>query len=335
MKIEVFKGLVGLYKDPEKKLSPSIDNESVIDLFVDQDAVYSQARFQVGNTKEQTANLLNSQREEAYKIIATDISAVLQSKMKKRPDSDYFIGQPQIGQYLAYTQVPANPFLTIRTDYRPGAFIEIRRIALMLSALNGPVVVQLRLVKEETGAVLKTWDINVNVLSTTAKDVEKFKIACDGSSYRVEYDYDSDKIRVPSSDYHCSCGNVLKSAEGFILENRSKTYGISLYVHVGCDAFSDVKALVTQEPYNLVVGMMLRKKVIELTLRHIQLLDDVNRFTLLSPEEIQKQIDAYQAEYDERLRWIAFQNDFEADEFCVKCAQKGPRVTNLLTGVTR
>lgn len=335
MTTNVLDGFVGLYENPEKPISPSIDNESAIGLYVDQDVTYNQARFRVGNTPEELTNVLDKFRQEAYRIVTTDIQALLTGKITRRDEADYFIGQNQTGAYLAASVVPANPYLLIKTEYRPGAYVEVRRIALMVAAQNGPVVVPLRVVKEETGQIVHTWDIPVNSMSTLAKDVKKFRMACTGEVYRVEYDFNSDLIRVPDSNYHCSCGNVLKAAEGFILENRAKTYGISLYVHVGCEENAILKALVEQSPYNMVIGMMLRKKIVELTLSHIRYLDDVNRYTLLTPEEIGQQIATYQAEYTDRLRWIQFQKDFKTDGFCLKCKNNGPSVLNLLSGKSR
>jgi len=329
---DCLKDFVGIAEKGSPCLDSDTSNISTIGLFVDQDPTYNQCRFQSGDTACNLIKLLLRMREEAYRQVTMDIGAVLATKIKTRSEYQYFIGQNEAGNLLSNNLVPANPYLVIKTELRPGAFIEVTKIALMITPINGAVTVDLRLIRESDNQLLYTWTIPVAVRSTTPKPVISYKIPCDGDSYRVEYDYNGLDFYVPLSQYHCGCGDKIKLAAGFIRENVSQTYGISLYVNMYCDAGQVICALLKNSVYRQVIGYMIRMKIIELAIQEIYFRQDVNRFTLMTPEDMTNQIESYRLEYSERLKWLAFQTDFDVDGFCLQCAGNTARKVNLLKG---
>lgn len=323
--------LVGITDKENDCLDDTVSNVSTIGLFVTQDSTYNNCRFQSGDTKCGVIRLLLDCREEAYRLITVDVGAVLSSKIQSKATSNYFIGQQGTAGYLSSTLVPANPFLTIKTEFRPGAYVNISKLVLMITPISSPVTVEMRVIRESDNVIVKTWSLTIASKSTAPKTVEAAIIPCDGDVYRVEYDYDSATMMVPSSDYHCGCGDKLKNAAGFIKENQSAAYGICLYVELGCELDATLCALLKNQEYRLVIGHMIRKKIIELALTKIYYRQDVNKWTLLTPEDMSAQIVVYQSEYNERLKWLSYQTNFEVDGFCLKCGN-GIRKVNLLTG---
>lgn len=329
-----FNGFVGISDKPSKCISASVDNSSSTGLYITQDEAYEQSYFQSGDTNCDLIGILVEMREEAYRKLAMDLGALMVKKLQLRAAYQYNIGQPAAGPFLQNAFVPTSPFILIHTDYRPGAHIEIKKIALMLGKVQtGSFDTDLRLVREWDNMVLNTWKIaNITGLNTTAREVKPYMIPCDGQTYRVEYDFNPLVMRVPDTDYHCNCGDVLKQAVGFIKRNEVKSYGISLYTEMACGYDQIVCSLVNSEPYRTVLAYMVRKKTIAETLRKIYYRQDVNRFTLLSSEDRSAQITAYETEYNERLRWLDVQKNFTTDGFCVSCGDSGMQKLNLLTG---
>lgn len=328
---ECLNGLVGITDKENDCINQTVSNVSSIGLFVTQDVTYNACRFQSGDTKCGVISLLIDCREEAYRLVTADIGAMLSQKIQSKSVSQYFIGQQDKSGYLSSALVPANPSITIKTEFRPGAQITIRNLVLMITPTNGPIQVPLRVIRESDNQVLKTWTLSIASASTAPKPVDPVTLPCDGDMYRVEYDYVSDSMMVPQSNYHCGCGDKLKNAAGFIKENQSQAYGICLYVDLGCQMGLMTCALLRNEEYRLVIGHMIRKKIIELALTKIYFRQDVNKWTMLTPEDMNQQILAYQAEYNERLKWLSYQNEFEVDGFCLKCGGSIRKV-NLLTG---
>lgn len=310
---------------------PDEKNISTSGLYVTQDPSFNYCRFRRGDTDCDLMKLLLQTREEAYRQLTTDISAILANRIQVKTDSTYFIGQNEYGVYLPPASLPAKPWITIKTHNREGAYIEIQKIALMLSPKNGPFEIDLRVLDDSTQELLNSFRITISGMSVTPKTVVPFRLPCDGRVYRVEYDYDPDAFQVPESQYHCSCGDKLKSATGFIHQNVSQAYGISLYTRVGCDPDLKICAVLANPDYRMVLGYMARKKTIELTLQNIYFRQEVNRFSLLSTEDLQAQIAAYQEEYNERLKWLSFQTNFDVDGFCLTCSTSMRKI-NLLTG---
>ena len=313
------------------------DDKSSSGLFVTQDPAYNNARFRSGDSDCDLAKLLIEMREEAYRQLTSDIGAVLSSKIQTKSDSLYDIGQPDTGPYLASSVVPAVPTINIQTDYREGAFVEIRRIALMLVSFNNvPTNVEMRVKKGDQ--LLKAYTIVVSTQSKVLKPVDPVRLPCDGSLYTVEYTYDSAAFIVPESFYHCGCGDKLKNAAGFIQEQKSndsrrvQSYGMHMQVNLGCDAGLVICSLLKNSVYRNVLAFMVRQKVIDLTLNRIFGRQEVNKFTLLSEEDLSAQAALYQAQYNERLRWFSYEKDFEVDGFCISCSGSGMRKVSMLTG---
>jgi hypothetical protein len=111
-----------------------------------------------------------------------------------------------------------------------------------------------------------------------------------------------------------------------------KSYGISLLVGIGCEMGAKICALLKNPDYRLVIGYMVRKKVIELTLSNIFARQEISRFTLLGQEDYQNLVIAYAGEYAERLKWFMYQNQFSVDGFCLTCSGSGMRKVSLLSG---
>lgn len=335
---DCLKDLVGLVHTPTNCFTGSdISNVSTLDLFVTQDPAYDNCRFRADDTQCELYKLLAEMREEALKLITVDVGAMLSSRVKSRQDCHYFIGQNQYGSYLAPNLVPSNPSLEIKTVYQPGAFIRIDQIALMIYPIGGAITVPLTLRRKLEGGgfeTVTTWDIQVNNMSNQPKPVLSAVIPCDGSTYIVEYTYNPTTMSVPLSQYHCGCGDKVKCARGFIEENVSTTYGISLYTTMFCQSGLAICSLLDDHTYRMVLAYMLRKLIIRLTLEKIYNRQEVNRFTLLSSEDTVAQIESYNLEYNNRLAWLGQQNNFDTDGFCLTCqgAGNGGRKFNMLSG---
>lgn len=333
--------IIGIYEgDFGCDKLPSIQNQSTTGLFVTQDPSYNHCRFRSGDSDCELIKLFLKNREEAYRLITTDLGAVLAGKIQSRIEYGYFIGQNEYGRYLNASEVPPTPFIEIATEYREGAYVEIQKIALMLTRKDQAetVNVDLRVKRKSDGEVIKTYTISVTSLSTHPKQVEYLRVPCDGETYIVEYVYDSTKILVPETFYHCGCGDKIKKAFGFIKEQHTngqpavKSFGISIYAIMACFPGAKVCALLKNPDYRSVIGYMIRKKVIELTLKNIYFRQEVNKFTLLTNEDFEGQLTMYEAEYNERLKWFAYQTSFEVDGFCLTCSGSGMRKVNLMTG---
>lgn len=332
---ECFKDFVGLDDRQNACIPDSISNKATSGLYVTQDPFFVSARFKAGESACDLTMLLNRMREEAYRQVAMDVNAVVGTKLKLRDGYSYFIGQPEVGPYLPGNAVPAQPYIQIRTNYRPGAYVEVRRIALMLAKQAGTFTTQLRVYNETTGTLINAWDIvNTNGLVTTARDVEPFKMPCTGDTYRVEYTYDPAVMRVPDSEYHCSCGDKIKQAGSFIIQNVSKSYGICLDTVMGCYESGITCSLLRTQRYRTVIAFMIRQKIMELALVNIFARQDVNRYTLLSSEDAATQIAALSDAYSSRLKWLQYERDFDTDGFCVTCAGSGMQRISLLTGLS-
>ena len=313
--------------------STSFEDISITGLFVTQDPSYSHSRFKSGDTDCDLLSLFIEMRKEAYGLLTKDIAGVLSNKIQTKADSFYDIGQTgSVGRHLNGSEIPATPFVRIKTDDRPGAYIEIQKLGLFLTPINGPFTVNLRVIRESDNELLKTYAVQINSFSSKRTEVPYLKLPCDGDSYIVEYTYDSEAFMVPETNYHCSCGDVIKNAFGFIQAQPSaKSYGISLQVNVACDSGMKICALLRNSDYRNEIGYMLRMKIIELTLQKIYFRQDVNKYTLLTPEDMTGLIETYQAQYTGGLKYIGFQNNFDVDGFCLTCAG-GMRKVSLLTG---
>lgn len=335
---DCLKDLVGLTTDPKECLTGSgISNASTLGLFVNEDPAYDTCKLQSGETYCELIKLMSDMREEALRQITVDIGAMLNKKVTNRQDGHYYIGQNERGSYLSPSVVPVNPFIDIITLNQPGAFIRIDRIALMILPTAGDITVALRVYKVHDVAdveLVHTFNIPVTRMSTQPQPVSpSFVIPCDGYTYRVEYTYNSATMQVVDSNYHCGCGDKLKSAKGFIKENVSKAYGISLYVTLSCYDNLVVCALLENSTYKQVIAFMIRKMIISLVIKKVQFRQDVNRFTLLSPDDIVNQLNAYALEYAERLQWLSEQPTISVDGFCLMCSGGvGPKKFNMLTG---
>ena len=336
---DCLKELVGIGQIGCGDYDPTKD-KSTLGLFLTEDPAYNYCKFVGGDAACDLTKLFIQKREEAYRQVTTDISAVLASKITTRSESEYQIGGwDRTGRYLGAFETPVTPSIKIKTEQRDGAFIRIDRITLTIAPVNGVAVdVDIRVKRESDGQVLKTYTLTYAVISVMPRKVEPLKIPCDGETYIVEYDFDSTKFFVQVGNYHCGCGDKLKNAKGFLCEQMPATgrvvldYGIQLFVAVGCDAGLKICSLLKNPDYKAVIGNMIRKKTIELTVQHLFFTQEVNRFTLLSPEDIGAQIQTYAAEYSERLRWFSVQNQFEVDGFCLQCSGGGIRKVSLLTG---
>lgn len=335
---DCLKDLVGLTTEPGQCLQgSSISNVSTLDLFVNQDPAYDSCKLKGGDTLCELIKIMSDMREEALRQITVDIGAMLNSRFKTKDNVHYYIGQNEKGSYLSSSLVPEKPFLEIKTQYRPGAFIRIDRIVLMILPLAGAMTIPLRVYKvyeEDDTELAHTFNIPVSRMSTNPEPVTpSFNIPCDGYTYRVEYTYDQSTMQVVDSNYHCGCGDKLKLSRGFIKENASKTYGISLYTTMYCQDGQVICSLLNNDLYRKVIGFMIRKMIITLVIKKIQFRQDVNRWTLLSPEDIIAQIASYEAEYASRLEWISEQKNIDVDGFCLVCdSGNGPKKYNMLTG---
>ncbi|CAG5001933.1 hypothetical protein DYBT9275_02770 [Dyadobacter sp. CECT 9275] len=320
----------------------AIANESSINLFVDQDPNYDACRFKVGSSDCDLISLLNKSRAEAYRQVSMDLPAVLSKSISVKADSMYYIGQPSIGRYLLTSEVPAHPSIKIATNVRPGAYVGIKKIGLMLSPVSGAFDLDLRvyrLLNETERELLKTWSINVANFSVNTKTVEELRLPCDGYTYLIEYDFDPEVFRVPETRYHCSCGDKIKNAKDFIYEqifdeagNKAdvKSYGISIPATMGCEQGSVVCSLMNNPDYKTVIGFMVRNKTLQLVLQKQVTRQEVNRTTLLSPEDLANAISNFSMQYTNRLTWFQHEKNFNVDGFCLSCG--GPRKINMLTG---
>lgn len=315
------------------------DDISTTGLFVTQDPTFNMSRFKSGDTACELAKLFLRIREEACMLVATDIAAVLSDKVKTRVDSHYTIGQTDVGPYLNSTLVPAVPNILIQTEYREGAYVEIQKVALILTPINGtPFDLTLRFIRQSDLTTIKQFTFPITTYSKQWKSITPFRIPCDGDSYVVEYDYDSTKFMVPESYYHCGCSDRIKNAAGFLVEQVGinsvavQSYGIAIYTKVACDSSMIICQLLDDSTNRMVVGYMLRKKIIELTLQHIYFKQEVNKFTLLSSDDMVEQMKVYESEYALRLTWIGAQKSFNVDGFCLTCAGSGMRKFDMRTG---
>lgn len=333
---DCLKDLVGLTHNHAQCLDGTqISNVTTLDLFVSQDPAYDNCRLKGGDTQCELIKLMADMREEALRQITVDIGAIMLSKVKARQDCHYFIGQNEFGSDYASNLVPAQPSLDINTEYRPGAFIRLDKIALMIYPKTGTITVPLlvyRVYADNDLELLHTFQIPVNRRVTTPMPYVGYTIPCDGYTYRIMYNFNSETMTVPDSNYHCSCGNKLRCAQGFIKENISKTYGISLYATLFCESGQAICSLLNNDTYRMVVGFMIRKLTIKLLLEKIYNRQEVNKYTLLSAEDTVAQIESYGLEYNSRLDWISQQRDFDYDGFCLMCDSGGARKFNLLTG---
>ena len=340
MSLNCLEGLVGIYKGEFGCGNiPVVQNSSSIDLFVTQDPSYNHCRFKAGDSNCDLLKLLLANREEAYRLVSTDISAMLAGKIAVKNDSGYLYGQDETGRSLMISEVPVKPFIRIATEHREGAFVEIQKVALMLTPLNNtPATVDLRVIRESDEETIQTYSFEITKFSRNLKPVQFLRLPCDGETYRVEYDYDSTAFVVPETNVHCGCGDKIKNARGFIYEQKAvntiaaKSYGIALWLNLGCENGAKICALLKNSDYRMVIGYMIRKKIIEQTLISIYMRQEVNRFSLLSTEDWEAQILTYQNEYNERLKWFQYQTDFEVDGFCLTCSGGGMRKVSLLTG---
>ena len=335
---DCLKDLVGLvHFDTDCLDSTDISNVSTLDLFVSQDVAYDNCRLKGGDTTCDLIKLMDECREEALKKIAVDLGAVLSEKIKTRKADNYFIGQNEFGPYLSPSLIPAQPEISIFTEYQPGAFVRIDKVALMIYPKAGPMDVELKFYKVFADNDLEesfTRTIHLERNDKTPYPIVSVTLPCDGFEYRVSYNYNSATMDVPDSNYHCSCGDKLKSARGFIKENPSKTYGISLYTTLLCASGLSVCSLLNNDDYRLVIAHMIRKVTILMLLQKIYYRQEVNRYTLLSSEDAKNQIVTYDAEYNTRLTWFTSQKNFEVDGFCLTCKTggMGGSKLNLLTG---
>lgn len=334
---DCIKELVGITDKTTECLAGSgISNVSTLDLFVTQDPAYDACKLKGGDTECDLIKIIDEMREEAYRQVTVDVNAVLAKRIKTRPDYQAFIGQNSFGADYASHLVPAQPSIDILTEYRPGAFIRIDKIALMIYPIGGALTVPLRLyrVYSETDLeLLHTFEVQIIRRSQTPIPVISYSIPCDGGVYRLMYDYDSTKMVVPDSNYECGCGDQLKSARGFRLANSSKTYGISLWATFSCGTDGALCSLLSDHVYKTMIGFMIRKLTIYMVLNKIYQRNDVNRFTLLSSEEMVAQMESYMLWYNSRLTWLEDQRDHPIDGFCLTCeGGMGGRKMNLLTG---
>lgn len=338
-------GFIGLTKEPSPCLQGSdVSNTSTVGLFVDQDPSFNACRFADGDTRCQLIETMISFREEAYQTVATDVGAILLGHMKAKPEAYYYIGQNEFGPYYATHLVPTNPSIEIHTDNRPGGKIRIDKIALMIQPFDttAGVTVQVRVYKKNKTTLVwsqvHAWLMDIRQISTQPRPVDSYTIDTDGSVYRVEYTYDPATFRVPDTDYHCGCGDQLKSARGFILENPSKSYGISIYATLYCDSGQALCNLLADDIYKMVIGNLIRQKIIFLLLDKIYHDQNINRWSLLSGEDLANRIQAYSDSYNSRLLWIDEQKSLPVDGFCFTCgggSMQQMKKYNMLTGVSR
>lgn len=327
-------GLVGLTHRDSTCLDGDYSNTSSLNLYITQDPAYDACRLRGGDTECELFNLMGEMREEAYRKVTVDVGAMLKGKAKQKQNVHYFIGQNEKGAYYAPHLVPSNPSLEIITEDRKGAYIRIDKIALMITPLAGAITVPIRLYKVTASGLvlLHTFDFYVESFNKTPVEVVSYTIPCDGAIYRVEYTYDEATMQVPDSNYHCGCGDKLKQSRGFIFENVSKTYGLSLYVTMFCEDGRWVCALLEDYDYRNVLAMMIRKLTISLLIQKIHSRQEINRFSMLTPEDATAMVDAYNLEYASRLDWLSEQRDFNFDGFCLQCDNRSGRKFNMLTG---
>lgn len=317
--------------------TPEDYNVSTTGFFITQDEAYNHCRFKLGETSCELVKLLSDKKNDAVRQVMTDLGAVTSNKIQSRVDHFDKIGQADAGRNLMPSEIPVTPFIEIITDRRidedlnPIAFVEIRGIALMLAPSNGPVNIDLRVIRVSDNVVLKTYTINQTHFTKNHKTVDYLKLPCDGETYRVEYDRNLTAFSVVESEYHCACGDKLKGMAGFIQENVSKSYGISLYCRFACETGVKVCNILSNPDYRLVVAGMIRRKAIELTLQTLYFKQEINRFALLSTEDTEKQIGEYQAQYDNSLKWLSMESNYVVDGFCATCNQTMKKI-NLLTG---
>lgn len=341
---DCLKDLVGLVQDGSPCLQGSdISNESTLGLFIDQDTAYDTCRFRGGDTACDLIKLMADRREEALRKITVDVGAVLMSKVRSKSESSKFLGQNSFGSDYASTLVPSQPSFDIFTEYQPGAYIRIDRIALMIYPKAGTITVPLkvyRVYSETDLELLHTFNITVVRRSTNLNAVVSYSLPCDGSTYRVLYDYDPDTMVVPLSNVECGCGDQLQSARGFRRINADdnnpvaqRSWGISLWVTYKCQDGQVICNLLRDETYKLVIGHMIRHQTILMILQRIYEAQEVNRWTLLSAEDAIARIESYSLEYNERLNWLSQQRDYDLnDGFCLQCGSggSGMKKVNLL-----
>jgi hypothetical protein len=337
---DCLKDIVGLVRDGSKCLEgTTISNVSTIDLFVDQDPSYDTCRFKGGEVICKLIELMNDRREEALKAITRDVGAILMGKVKARTDFSTFIGQNSFSSDYSPSLVPANPSIEIYTEYQPGAYIRIDRIALMIYPKAGTITVPLQIYRvygENDAVLIHTYNIEVARRSTTLNPVLSFNIPCDGLTYRIQYEFHEQTMTVPMSNIECGCGDQLRQARGFRLVNNQKSYGISLWVTYKCYDGQVICNLLRDETYRLVIGNMIRRQILVMIMQRIYDSQEVNRYTLLSSEDMVNRIEAYNLEYNENLRWLSEQREYDlGDGFCLTCGSggSGMRKVNLLTGV--
>lgn len=336
---ESLKKLVGIYhpedgintiEDPEQNLSTE-------DIYVSRESHFVDAKFRNGGLDTETARLLLNMRDEAYNQVYMDVMNMVRSKIATREVRSGLIGQNKVGAYLQTAVVPANPFIQIYSTYEPGAYIEIKGIALMLQSLTGTRYVDLRVIKEahagDPETVLKTYSIRVNMLSTAVNNVDPIKLPCTGGTYRLEYDFDAEHIRVPDSSYECDCGDKLKDGVHFRLENIGKSYGISVRAEFGCYDHTVLDAMLAKDELRRYIALMVRMKTIELALIRIEATDNVNRQTILDPAAQRAQRDELAGAYAASLAWIGQEKWQFTNSFCIRCGGLHmPFKVNLLTG---
>lgn len=333
---DCLKDLVGITTEDKGCFEgSSISNTSSLGLFVNQDAAWDSCRLKGGDTYCELMKMTADMREEALRLVTVDVSAMLSGKVKTRQECNYSIGQNEYGAYYAPELVPVNPFVEIYTEKVQGAYIRIDRIALMILPIAGDIVVPLkvyRVVPEGEDILVHTWQIPVTRFSTNASPVISYNIPCDGSVYRIEYTFNQATMQVVDSNYHCGCGDKLKCSRGFIKENISKTWGIHLWTTMYCAQQESICGVLANETFKLVVAHMIRKKTITLLLTKITNQQDVNRYTLLSQEDIQAQLLAYNQEYTSRLEWLGEQRDIYVNSHCFVCGTQTVSKFNMLTG---
>lgn len=333
---ESLKKLVGVYH-PEDGIDLIEDpdlNESTEGVYVNREAHFVDAKFRNGGIDTDTARMLLQMRNEAYDQVYMDVMNMVRGKIATRELRSGLIGQNKVGAFLQTAVVPANPFLEILTEYQPGAYIEIKGIALMLASLTGARYVDLRVIRESgTEVTLKTYSIRVNMQSTAINTVEPLKLPCTGEVYRLEYDFDPEHLRVPDSPYECDCGDKLKDGVHFRLENIGKSYGISVRAEFGCYDHTILDAMLAKDELRRYIALMVRMKTIELALIRIETTDNVNRQTILDPERQRAQRDELAAAYAASLAWIGQEKWEFKNSFCIRCGGiHVPIKVNLLTG---
>ena len=315
------------------------NNLTSLGLYVTEDPMYSRCKFREAGQECDLMKVLIQKRNQAITQVALDLSTLMGSGVSTRQDSYYTIGWPEVGRTLVGAQVPEVPFITIKTeDLRAGdgnqrAYIEIQKLALFLTPIAGAMVVPVRIIKESDESLLATLQFTLSRFSKNYQNVTPLRLPCDGETYRVEYDRNVAAFTVPETDYHCGCGDKLKAAKGFLIENISPAYGISLYVKVGCFDGLKLTALTGNADYRLVIGHMIRLKTMEYLLMYILGSEQVSRYSLLSDKGIIRELEFLQNDatspYQERMKWLARERNYVVDGFCVYCSP-GMRVHNAL-----